>query len=103
MVLTYTAIVKVNQEQLKQEFRKLSFNEVALSLAHRALLIERAKIYMNEADVKENISDLLALIDDFRSDTSYELFVERSIVAGNKDKIQLFHNFDQTMMKVCKV
>lgn len=103
MGITYKAMEEENQDQLRREFCQLNFDEAAKLLAIRALFIERSKFYMNENEIKENISDLLELIDDFRSDTSYELFVEHSDIAKNRDKIQLFHNFDKTMIKVCGV
>ena len=103
MGVAYHGMAQANRQELKNEFQKLDFEEAARLLTIRTLLIERSKIHMSPSEVKENISDFLMMTDDFRSDVSYKLFVEHSEIDKNKEKIQLFHNFDKTMMKVCAV
>lgn len=41
--------------------------------------------------------------EDFKSNTNYVLFVERMNVKLNKEKVNIFHNFDKLMMKVMAV
>ena len=50
--------------------------------------------------VKNEISDLLSLTDDLRSDVSYMLFVENEDVTNNKAKLSMFHNFDNALAEI---
>ena len=89
-----------NRKVAKRAFREMDFEEAARLLTIRCYLIKRSRFEIPLDDMKEQLSDLLALTDDLRADVSYELFVEKENIDLNKDKLKLFHNFDNEMIEI---
>ena len=54
---------------------------------------------MSEDEFKEYLSEMLEAVDALKSDTEYVLFVEKKNIKINKDKIEIFHNWDKRLMK----
>ena len=94
---TYITLSETKRRKIKAEFAKLSLDESASLLAIRCHIIGKLKRNTEDKHVKDEISDLLALTDDLRSDVSYELFVENEDVENNKAKLTMFHNFDNAL------
>jgi len=97
---TYIAMRAHNKLEAKRAFREMDFDEAAKLLAIRCFLVKRRVGEHCDADMKEELSDLLSLTDDLRADVSYELFVEKENVEANRDKLKLFHNFDNEMLAI---
>ena len=89
-----------NYKKARDAFRKMNFEESARLLTVRCFLLERCKSEMNDKGIKEQLSELLSLVEDWRSDVSYELFVEKADFEKNKAKLRLFHNFDNEMVNI---
>lgn len=89
-----------NYKKARASFRKMNFEESARLLTVRCFLLERCKMEMEDKEIKEQLSDLLSLTDDWRSDVCYELFVEKENIENNKAKLRLFHNFDNEMINI---
>ncbi len=89
-----------NYKKARDSFRKMNFEESARLLTVRCFLLERCKSEMKDKEIKEQLSELLSLTDDWRSDVCYELFVEKADVEKNKAKLRLFHNFDNEMVNI---
>jgi len=98
--LCYTGIDLYNKQQIKDAFRDLSPEEAALALSVRCLLIERSQGALSAEAFKEGVNDLLCCVDDLRADTLYELCVERQNTERNREKVRLFHNFDNTLVSI---
>lgn len=97
---TYITMNETKRRRIKDEFSRLSLEESASLLAIRCHVIGKLKSSSDEKKVKDEISDLLALTDDLRSDVSYELFVEGERVEDNKAKLTMFHNFDKALFEI---
>jgi hypothetical protein len=97
---TYITLNETKRRKIKEEFAKLSLDESASLLAIRCHIIGKLKKNTEDRHVKDEISDLLALTDDLRSDVSYELFVENEDVENNKAKLSMFHNFDNALAEI---
>lgn len=85
----------------RREFRNMSADDCARLLAIRAYIVEVSKENLDPDEFKEQLSDLLLLIDDLRSDVSYELFVEENNIECNREKLTMFHSFDNAMIALC--
>lgn len=96
----YMGMRAYNRKEAKRAFREMDFEEAARLLTIRCYLIKRSRFEIPLADMKEQLSDLLAMTDDLRADVSYELFVEKENVQLNRDKLKLFHNFDNEMIAI---
>ena len=96
----YAGLRARNKAEAKRAFREMDFDEAARLLTIRCLLVKRSKDELALLELKEQLSDLLAMTDDLRADVSYELFVEKENVELNRDKLKLFHNFDNEMMAI---
>ena len=97
---TYITLNETKRRKIKDEFAKLTLDESASLLAIRCHIISKLKKSADDKHVKDEISDLLALTDDLRSDVSYELFVENEDVENNKAKLGMFHNFDIALTEI---
>jgi len=97
---TYITLSETKRRKIKAEFAKLSLDESASLLAIRCHIISKLKNSADDKHVKEEISDLISLTDDLRSDVSYELFVENEDVESNKAKLGMFHNFDNALAEI---
>lgn len=97
---TYVTLNETKRRKIKAEFAKLSLDESASLLAIRCHIISKVKKSADDRHVKDEISDLLSLTDDLRSDVSYELFVENEDVESNKAKLAMFHNFDNALSEI---
>ena len=97
---TYITLSETKRRKIKAEFAKLSLDESASLLAIRCHIISKVKKSADDKHVKDEISDLLSLTDDLRSDVSYELFVENEDVESNKAKLAMFHNFDNALSEI---
>lgn len=89
-----------NRKQLKEAFRDMTVDEAAMALTVRCLMIEESKKVLGDESFKENVNDLLCCVDDLRADTMYELCVERHSVEDNRERVRLFHNFDNTLVSI---
>lgn len=98
--LCYAGVDLYNKQQIKEAFRNLSAEEAALALSIRCLLIERSQGALSAEAFKEGVNDLLCCVDDLRADTLYELCVERQNTEQNREKVRLFHNFDNTLVSI---
>ncbi len=96
----YMSMRMHNRKEAKRAFREMDFEEAARLLTIRCYLVKRSRYEIPLADMKEQLSDLLAMTDDLRADVSYELFVEKENVDVNRDKLKLFHNFDNEMIAI---
>lgn len=97
---TYMSLNNVNKQNAVNEFRKMNFEEAALMLTIKCFVISESKKILTEEELKEEISDLLSMISDFKSDTDYVLFVEKQNIEENKNKLLLFHNFYKKMVSI---
>ena len=104
MGVTYASLKEFEKDKIKQDFRNMDLDSATKLLTLKALLFEEAKNHnIPENKLKEELSDLLTLVQDFKSDTDYMLFVEKNKTGDNTSKINMFHNFDNYMMKVCGI
>ena len=92
--VTYTLLDEVAKDETLREFREMSLADSARLLTVRAYMAELA---MEKNSSKEEISDLVAMIDDLRADTNYRLLVERENIEDNKRRIAMFHNLDNLL------
>lgn len=97
---TYITLSETRRRKIKAEFAKLSLDESASLLAIRCHIIKMLKRNTEDKHVKNELSDLLSLTDDLRSDVSYMLFVENEDVTNNKAKLSMFHNFDNALLTI---
>lgn len=98
--IAYGSMQLKNKLELKQQFRALNLEESALMLTIRCFTIEKAKLFASNESFKADVDDMLSMTDDLRADTNYETFVERRNVELNREKIRLFHNFDDTLISI---
>lgn len=92
-----------NKKQLINEYRTLSLEDSATLLTIKALLISEAKKSMPKDEYKEKMSEILEIVDDFKSDTEYLLFAENNNILVNKEKMKQFHRWDLEVMKLLKL
>lgn len=98
--VSWGAMALGERSSAKREFRNMSADDCARLLAIRAYIVEVSKENLDADEFKEQLSDLLLMIDDLRSDISYELFVEESNIESNRDKLAMFHSFDNAMLAI---
>lgn len=103
MGATYKALDSYNKGEVKREFRKMEFKQVAQLFSIVLMRIDHAQKTMSNVVFKEYVSEYMQTVEDFKSDTNYVLFVERMNVVMNKEKLNIFHNFDKELMKVLAV
>ncbi len=98
--LGYGSMRLINRDKLKQEFYKLTMEESAMLLTIKAMLIAEAKKKMPKDKFKEEVSAILEIIDDLKSDTEYLLFAENNDINLNKERIGQFHRWDNELIRL---
>lgn len=97
---TYIAMNEHNKSELRKQFRKMKYEEMAIIISIRAYMMKITKTRMPLDLYKEKTDELLQMIQDIRSDTEYSLFVERNDIEENKKKIKVFHNLDNKLTSI---
>lgn len=96
----YAGMKLINREKLKKEYKNLSLEETAMLLTLKAMIISEAKTTMPKEKFKEEISEILGIVDDYKSDTEYLLFAENNDVNVNIEKMNQFHRWDNELIKL---
>lgn len=97
---SYIGMKCYNEHEVKKQFRKLDADEVSLQLAIQCLLVNKLKKSLKEEEFKNRLDSILKEINMLKSDLDYYLFVEKSDVDKNRDKIVAFHGFDLVLEEI---
>ena len=95
--ITYSAMNGYNKNIVKQSVRDMNCDQIALKLAIKCVLMEHAKEKLPITEYKEQLSELLQMIQDLKSDTDYVFLVENKDLEENRKKIGVFHNLDNVL------
>ncbi len=101
--VTAACFIDENSKAIKQEFKESSPEKTASYLALQCTYIQRIRETLSSDDYKEELDAILKNISSIKSDLDYYLFVENEMVKENKEKIKVFHRFDDRMLKILEI
>ncbi|MCQ2795252.1 MAG: hypothetical protein MJ214_03505 [Bacilli bacterium] len=94
---TYIGMKEYNQEEVKKQFQKFTPDELAMHLSIQILCIKHLKKQLKEEEFKDRLNLILEELNTLKSDLDYYLFVEKQDIAKNKNKLHVFHGFDNCL------
>jgi hypothetical protein len=100
MVGGYKILKDHNKSDARKAFRKFDREEAGLLLAIKLLLIQEAKKVMPNDDFRKYKFDSIQAVYVLKTDVDTRLFVDNEDVVGNKEKLELFNNFNNRLIKI---
>ncbi len=97
-LLTYGGLTTYNKQKIKQDFKKLSYNEVTQFLTIKYLQLEHASRIMTKDEFKNYINDTLVMTGDLKSESLFLALVEDQEVDKNSKLTDAYHRFDKTIL-----
>jgi hypothetical protein len=101
--VTAACLISENEKSIKEEFKESSPEKTASYLALQCTYIQRMRESLSEDEIKEELDALLKSVDSIKADLDYYLFVERESIKENKEKLKIFHRFDDRLVKVLNI
>ena len=94
--ISYMEIKK--NEELKQQFREIKPDNLAMKFAIKATIIEKMK--RDNVDIKDYLDDALSILGDYRADSEYMMIVEKLDCNNAKKKISICNNLTSRLAEI---
>ncbi len=100
--VTYSAMKINNRTDIKNDFKKLNYEEITYILALKSLLLDYSYKTLEKDKFKEYLNDVLLLTSDLKADSLYYALVENNDLEKNQKLTDAYYRFDKQMLKKFK-
>lgn len=100
---TYASMSLINRKLVKDDFKKLNYDEITYILAMKSMLLDFSFKTLPLDEFKEALNDVLLMTSDLKSDSLYYALVEKTDSEKNEKLTDAYYRFDKHLLKKYKL